>query len=187
MIEIIPNWHPVFAHFTVGLLSISSLLFVVGVLAPATAAWKEKCLIVARWNLWMGAIITIGTVLAGWQAYNTVAHDGPSHAAMTDHRNWALVTATLFMALGLWAFISRKTQQMGAIFILLIIVAAGLLATTGFKGGEAVYRYGLGVLSLPEVSRDGGHGSHDHSDEGHGPTEPVMSDGSEDDHGNHDH
>lgn len=36
---------------------------------------------------------TIGTVLAGWYAYNTVPHTALSHAAMTDHRNWALSTA----------------------------------------------------------------------------------------------
>ena len=164
MIEIIPNYHPVLVHFTVALLGISSLLFVVGAFAPATAAWKDKCLTVARWNLWMGAAITVATVLAGWQAYNTVTHDGPSHAAMTDHRNWALITAPLFILLALWAFAARKKKQVGIVFIALMIVASILLAVTGFKGGEVVYRYGLGVMSMPKVSGDGGHGSHEHGE-----------------------
>lgn len=176
MIEIIPNWHPIFVHFTIGLLSISSLLFVVGALAPATSEWKDKCLIVARWNLWVGALITAGTVLAGIQAYNSVAHDGPSHAAMTDHKNWALPTAAFFIALAIWAFVKRKASKVSSIFVALIVIAAGLLATTGFKGGEAVYRYGLGVMSMPQISGDGGHGSHNHGDSGHTQEmqQPIM-------------
>ena len=55
MFEVIPNWHPVFVHFTVALLSLSSLLFLVGVLAPSNASWKKSSLTVARWNLWIGA------------------------------------------------------------------------------------------------------------------------------------
>ena len=80
-IEIIPNWHPILVHFTVALLSISGLLYLAG-----RALKNANLLLVARWNLWIGAIITIGTVLAGFYAYNTVAHDAPSHAAMTDHK-----------------------------------------------------------------------------------------------------
>jgi uncharacterized membrane protein len=176
MIEIIPNWHPLFVHFTVGLLSISAVLFVVGAFVPATASWKEKCLTVARWNLWIGAAITVGTVLAGWQAYGTVVHDEPSHAAMTDHRNWALVTASLFILLALWAYAARHRRGVSSVFILSVVVASGLLATTGFKGGEAVYRYGLGVMSLPKVSGDGGHGSHSHGDEAAAHEEAAMED-----------
>lgn len=96
--EIIPNWHPILVHFTIGLLSISALLYLAGLVLK-----KENLLIAARWNLWIGTTITVGTVLAGLYAYNTVAHDAPSHAAMTDHRNWALVTAGTFVLLALWA------------------------------------------------------------------------------------
>jgi uncharacterized membrane protein len=187
MIEIIPNWHPVFVHFTVGLLSIASLLFLAGVFTPAGAAWKQTCLTVARWNLWMGAAITIGTVLAGWQAYNTVAHDAASHAAMTDHRNWALVTASAFIILALWSFAARKRQQVNMVFIVLLVAASSLLAITGFKGGEAVYRYGLGVMSLPQIAEDGGHGSHSHAGDGNGGLMPAGKEAAHDASGEHAH
>ncbi|MBL4885747.1 MAG: hypothetical protein JKY95_14600, partial [Planctomycetaceae bacterium] len=78
-IEIIPNWHPIFVHFTVGLLSISALFYLAGLVLR-----KPTFLIVARWNLWVGGAITVATVLAGFYAYGTVAHDALSHAAMTD-------------------------------------------------------------------------------------------------------
>ena len=162
MIEIIPNWHPIFVHFTIGLLVISALFYLAGAVLK-----KEHLLIVARWNLWIGALITVGTVLAGWYAYNTVDHDGPSHAAMTDHRNWALATAATFLLLALWAFFKQRgAKAVGAGFVVIMLFAAGMLAVTGYKGGEVVYRHGLGVMRMPEVQGDGGHDSHDHGEHG---------------------
>ena len=49
MIEIIPNWHPILVHFTIGLLAISTALYAAGY-----ALKKENLLIAARWNLWLG-------------------------------------------------------------------------------------------------------------------------------------
>ena len=86
--EIIPNWHPVFVHFTIGLLGISALFYMAGLVTK-----KDVFYTVGKWNLWVGVAITIGTVLAGLQAAGTVDHDAESHAAMMDHRNWALTTA----------------------------------------------------------------------------------------------
>ncbi len=138
-------------------------------LVGAFPAFSEKTI---RWNLWLGVAITLGTVAAGFYAYNTVAHDGPSHAAMTDHRNWALVTASLFVLLAVWSLAKHRTaDKASSLFIACILIATGLLAVTGFKGGEAVYRHGLGVMRMPEVSGDGGHGSHSHGEgEEHGAT-----------------
>ena len=98
MIEIIPNWHPIFVNFTVALLVVSALLYIVALLA-LNAAWQGGCLAAARWNLALGAGFALITVGTGLIAYYSVAHDGPSHAAMTDHRNWAFVTAAVIVAL----------------------------------------------------------------------------------------
>ena len=157
-IEIIPNIHPVLVHFTVGLLSMSALFHLAGLVFK-----KPNLLIAGRWNLWIGALMTVGTISAGFYAYYTVAHDAQSHAAMTDHRNWAVVTAITFMGLALfslWKHRGAKTVSAG--FVGILLLASGLLAVTGFKGGEVVYRHGTGVMRLPEIHGDGGHGSHSH-------------------------
>lgn len=151
MIEIIPNFHPIFVHYTVALLSIASGLFVISRFLPISEL-QINCLTAARWSLWLGSFITIFTLLAGWQAYNTVTHDGPSHAAMTNHRNWALVTALLFFILTGWSFKCRLKKYISISFTITVIVAAILLLTTAFKGGEVVYRYGIGVMSLPQTN-----------------------------------
>ncbi len=158
MIEIIPNWHPILVHFTVGLLATSTVFYLVGY-----ALKKENLLIVARWNLWLGVLITIGTVLLGFYAYNTVAHDGISHLAMMDHRNWAVMTATLYLLLAGWAFLTQRgAKTVSLIFLLIILLASPLLATTAYKGAEVVYRHGVGVMRIPEIHGDGGHGAHSH-------------------------
>lgn len=159
-IEIIPNWHPIFVHFTVGLLSISALFYLAGLVLR-----KPNFLIVARWNLWVGGAITVATVLAGFYAYGTVAHDAPSHAVMTDHKNWALVTAFIFAGLSGWSLAKhRGAKSVSSGFVVLILLATTLLGITGFKGGEVVYRHGTGVMRMPEVSGDGAHDSHSHGE-----------------------
>ena len=107
MIEILPNWHPVMVHFTVALFSVSAALFLL------TSFMSESELVnnwrvIARWSLWIGMGMTTLTVASGLYAYNTVAHDTPSHAAMTDHRNWALVTAGLFLLLTIWSLLKHR-------------------------------------------------------------------------------
>ena len=153
--EIIPNWHPIFVHFSVALLLTATMLFILGKLAPRTASWRTNCLAVARWNLSLGVAITVGTVLAGWYAFNTVGHDGHSHLAMLSHRLWALSTAAAFILLGAWSLVGRKREP-HALFVMGLVVASGLLLVTGYKGGELVFRHGLGVMAMPEAE------SHDH-------------------------
>jgi len=165
MIEIIPNFHPIFVHFTVALFSLSVGLFVVTLFMEGPL--KEQWLTVARWALWFGAGFTILTGLSGLDAYNTVDHDAPSHEAMTEHRNWAIATMSLFFPLAIWSFIRvRRQLALGTVFVLTMLIAGGLLASTAWHGGEVVFRYGLGVMSLPKPEGKG-H-SHHHADgDGH--------------------
>ena len=162
MIEIIPNWHPIFVHFTVALLSIATVFYLLA-LSLTNHRWKDQWLTVANWNLWLGTAFAIATGIAGWLAYNSVVHDTPSHAAMTDHRNWAFATLAIFIPLGIWSlWQTRKSNMLGKPFLILMLVATAMLASTAWRGGEVVYRYGLGVMSMPKVSSPGhGHGHDD--------------------------
>lgn len=159
VIEIIPNWHPIFVHFTVGLLTTSTILFIIGIVFKSNS---KIIFTVARFNLWIGAFITIGTLLAGWYAYSTVNHDGHSHLSMISHRNWAIPTGLAFIILALWSFFSRNKNP-GKIFVICLIAATSALTVTAYKGGELVFRHGLGVMSMPSVVDDEpGHGHQDH-------------------------
>ena len=165
MIEIIPNWHPVFVHFTVALLIIATITHLLSRFLP-DGELTNQLTIVARWNLRLGAGFTLLTVATGWYAYTTVGHDAPSHIAMTGHRNWAMATFALFLGIAGWEYyLSRGGKDKGWLFTGLLVIAAGLLLNTAWHGGELVYRYGLGVMSLPKPEGPG-H-PHEHG-AGHG-------------------
>ena len=191
MIEILPNWHPLFVHFTIALFSIATLLFFV---AKIATNWRleDQWLAAAYWNLWFCALISIGTVLAGWYAYNTVSHDTPSHLAMTEHRNWAIATFTFIVVMAVWALMRYRAQKRPSILFLAgMVVGFGLVATTGFHGGEVVYRHGLGVMSLPKKDTHGHAAGEEHGDgapvAGHHDAVPPSGDHHDESGGAHSH
>jgi len=162
MIEIIPNYHPIFVHFTLGLLGSSVGLFVL-TRVISNQDLKHQLLTVALWNLWLGAMVTIITIGAGWYAFNTVEHDDPSHLVMLNHRNLALSTFIIVMVLAVWSWRKfRHAEQISIPFLAAAILAAGLLVATAWHGAELVFRHGLGVISLPDKDAHH-HGSNGHS------------------------
>ncbi len=199
MIEIIPNWHPVFVHFSVALLSLSVVLYLLARL-PLPAGLCGEWQVVARWALWFGALFAIATAVTGWLAYNSVDHDDISHAAMTEHRNWALITLTLFVVLALWSLWGRLANRasskgaVGAVFLALLAASGILLASTAWHGAELVFRHGLGVMSLPNMrTGDAGHetghnGGQSPADASSAmPARPAPGQPSTDDHSTHKH
>ncbi|MFP5345027.1 MAG: DUF2231 domain-containing protein [Gammaproteobacteria bacterium] len=164
MIEIIPNWHPIFVHFTVALWSLA-VLFSVSLPFIKSPSLHAEWIVLARWNLWLGSAFAIVTAVSGLLAFNSVAHDTPSHAAMSEHRNWALSTLALFLLLTLWSVwrYRRKVVTASTPFLVAMLLALVLLATTAWHGAEVVYRYGIGVKSLPKAeAQDGAGDGHDH-------------------------
>ena len=162
MIEIIPNWHPYLVHFTIALLTVSVITIVVSALAKDIDR-RRQLLTFGLWNLWLGVAISLLTAGAGIYAYNTVDHDTPSHAAMTDHRNWALITLAVFISLAIWSRMSASLRTKASpVFLLAAVIGLLSLMTTGYKGAETVYRHGIGVMSLPK-SEGEGH-AHEHGE-----------------------
>lgn len=170
--EIIPNWHPVFVHFTIALLSVS-----VGFSLVESFVRKHplhlQLVTAARWNLWLGALAAIVTVIAGFDAFNSVPHNSETqHLAMLDHRKWALSTTALFLFLAIWslsAFLRGKgdfRKSKNLVFVSLMTIAGLMLTVTGYKGAELVYRHGLGVIAMPAME-EGHHGHADHGEYHH--------------------
>lgn len=184
MIEILPNWHPIFVHFTVALLCVAALLHLASHFV-SDARLAEQWTTVARWNLWFGVITTVLTIAAGMYAYYTVDHDAPSHAAMKIHRNWAFASSLVFLVAAAWVWkLSRSGQAKSWALTGLLLVATGLLLSTAWHGGELVYRHGLGVKALPKVTGPGhSHVHEDGSTHDHGGGTPE---GTPADHGHQD-
>lgn len=162
-----PNIHPVLVHFVIGLLATGSLALVISAFTPGDRAWRESLRTGGDWMLGTGIGFAVLAIIAGFVAAFTVDHDTPSHLTMNTHRNWALTTAAVFVALGVWRWRERGTMP-SRLFAVLLLVATGLLFTTAWYGGRLVFHHGIGVESLPETSAAGhehGEGTdHSHDD-----------------------
>ena len=173
MINILPNWHPIFVHFTIAMLIIAAAMHLLSHFV-AHGELRNQLTIVARWNLWIGVGLTLLTVAAGWHAFYTINHDAPSHLAMTEHRNWAMATLSVFLGIAAWEYyLQRHGKSKGWLFTGLLVLAASLLLSTAWHGGELVYRYGLGVMSMPKPegaghAHDGGNIEHGNIEHGNG-------------------
>jgi uncharacterized membrane protein len=160
MIEIIPNWHPVWVHFPIALLTIATLLMVLASLRPS-ASWASTVTQVARWNLFIGGVALLPTLISGHLAYGSVAHDSAGHDAMHRHLSAAWTTALLFLPALILAWRERsRAVGAGAAVLALMLLGTTALSTTAWLGAENVYRHGIGVERLPEASMQGHHGHH---------------------------
>ncbi|WP_051882387.1 DUF2231 domain-containing protein [Parvularcula oceani] len=165
-----PNIHPVLVHFAYALTVVAAGLY--GLALLPRFRQRPGLSAAADWSLFLAGVSVILTIAAGFQAYYSVAHDGPSHEAMTTHRNWAVPTGTLVVLLAAWRW-WRRARRPSTALSSGVIVSAALLSVTAWWGGHLVYSYGLGVESLPEAGSGDGH-DHDH---GEGTTSGVESDG----------
>jgi len=180
MPEIIPNYHPMLVHFTVALITTSLGTLILGWLLARRKTLQQECFIVSRWCLWLGALASILTIVAGFHAYYTVAHDAISHRVMTIHRNWALTTFGLIWVMTIWSWllwIKKRTPNW--LYTTGMLIIFGLVMTTGWYGAELVYRYGIGVKSLPQAETVG----HNHTHGEHSPSSKPT----ENSHTNHEH
>jgi uncharacterized membrane protein len=154
MLDRIYLWHPVFVHFSVALLCVAALFYVLAIIVrskPIAQQWVT----VAQWNLWLGIALTGLTVLFGWLAFNSVRHDDAAHQLMLVHRNWALATTVIFAVLALWSFWDRKDRRyLSWVFAALMILASCSLLATALRGGELVYGHGLAVSALPQPDEE---------------------------------
>jgi uncharacterized membrane protein len=106
-----------------------------------------------RWLLILGTLAVLSTLLSGLYAYHTVEHDVVSHQAMDSHRLWASSTAVSFLLATIFAYYQLRSRISG----LLIMLSVCLMVVTAYKGGELVYRYGLGVMALPDTKEPHHH------------------------------
>lgn len=152
-----PNLHPLIVHFAIALLVTGPAFLLIAALRPPSQSSGIQA--AGDWMFVLGLVSALVAVGAGLQAYYSVAHDGPSHAAMTDHRNWAFVTVGLFLAFGGWRYLARHRPP-SVLFAVLLLIPVTMLGVTGWKGGHLVYYYGLGVTSLPAATGDGHNHEH---------------------------
>ena len=153
--------HPVIVHFGFALIVTALIAYLLSASLRATPR-AQSLVSAGDWMLAFGSIAILATAASGLWAYYTVPHDGPSHEAMTLHRNWALPTGAFILLMSAWRWKHRAGLPDRG-FIATFTLACASLTVTAWLGGKVVYEHGIGVQRLPVVTGDA-H-DHDHGDD----------------------
>ncbi len=133
--------HPVVVHFPIALLTLG-----LAAEAASLAGWRrEKLAEAASWLLWLGTLGLLAALGSGFLAEETAPHVPAAWEVLDEHETLAWITAGVFAALSLWRGFRGLRWRRAALAAWL--AGAGLLAATGWHGGELVFRFGMGVLS----------------------------------------
>jgi uncharacterized membrane protein len=153
----LPEWHPMAVHFPLALTVTSALALSAARMLPAERHGATLA-VVGTWNLCLGAagaLLALGTGLA---AVATLELAPPARAAVGLHVKWAIFTTAALALLAVWrgaGVDSQSRPSRGFLVILWAVTAA--LAVTAYRGGQNVYRYGVGVAHGTQLElRSGG-------------------------------
>lgn len=144
MIEILPNWHPIFVKFGYAL-TVSGMLAGIAV-CLGIRPLRESLLHFAQVAMGLGALALAGAAVTGFLAFGSVAIDTPgAQFALNVHRNWAVIGAGLAMVVTAATLAAPQLlQRRGWALALLLPVLA--LSWAAMLGAGVVYRHGVGVL-----------------------------------------
>lgn len=154
------NIHPLLVHFPIAFLSTFFVLDLFGTLAK-----KPQCRNVAGWLLYLGALASVFTVIAGFIAAGSVPHGENVHAIMERHEHLGVSVLSLALLLSAWRMKSGGIIQGGAnsFFLILAALLCGLMMLGADLGGLMVYKYGVAVKSLQVPAADFHEHDHEHS------------------------
>jgi uncharacterized membrane protein len=137
-----PNYHPLFVHFPLALLTLSAVFDYSGILFKRNelnrAGW---------WCLLAGVAGLFVTISSGLLAAGTVSVPAPAQPTFETHEELAFVVTAVFCSLLLWRIAggTNLPERLRAAYFLLLSVGLVLMWGTAWFGGDLVYRYGIGV------------------------------------------
>jgi len=152
LVETIKAWqlHPFVDHFTVALIVVGILVDLVASLMPSRV-WPR---LMALTLMILGTAAAWGSnVTGGWEAgrvWDNVT--GPAldvlkrHAWLGDKLPW------VFLVLAVWRIGTQFTLFLARtrpIYLLVAVIAGGVILYQGSLGGKLVYEYGVGTALMP--------------------------------------
>ena len=142
---ILPGWHPIVVHFPLGLVVTGALL-----LLAARILRQERhaatLATVGTWNLCLGAFAALVALATGLAATLHLQVGPAAHQAISLHMRWAMFTTLALLLLAVWRGAgSAQESRPSWIFIVILLAATAALVVTGYRGGQNVYRHGVGV------------------------------------------
>jgi uncharacterized membrane protein len=147
------EWHPVAVHFPLALVTTGALALTASRMS-ALSRHGATLATVGTWNLCLGAVGALAALATGLAAVVDLDLGPAARAAVALHVKWAIFTAVALLLLAAWrgAGGAQDARPSRAFLAALWLVTAALIVT-GYRGGENVYRHGVGVT--PGAQRTG--------------------------------
>jgi uncharacterized membrane protein len=102
--------------------------------------------IVGTWNLCLGAFAIVFALGTGLAAVIDLHVTEAARHAIGTHVKWAVIASFGVIVLAVWRGAgSFQDERPSVPFLALLAVVAAVLIMTGYRGGQNVYRYGVGV------------------------------------------
>ncbi|HUN56647.1 MAG TPA: DUF2231 domain-containing protein [Candidatus Binataceae bacterium] len=151
LIDTLKAWqlHPFVDHFTVSLIIVAVLVDIAASILSSRMWLRYMALTL----LVLGTLAAFGShFTGGWEAdrvWDSVT--GPGKDLLRRHAWWGDRLPYVFAVLALWrillqfvGFVARSRP----IYLIVAIIAAGLILYQGFLGGDLVYDYGVGTALM---------------------------------------
>lgn len=137
--------HPMVVHFPLALVLTGTALL----LASRLLRRPDHCATLATvgtWNLCLGAAAALFALGTGLAAAVGLQIEPAAHQAVSAHFRWAVLTSLALVLLAVWRGAGSAPQSRPSwIFMALLLAAAAALIVTGYRGGQNVYRFAVGV------------------------------------------
>ena len=137
--------HPILVHFPIALL-FTSVFFDFTAMISKRDSFRQT----GFWLLILGWFGGLAATLSGFWSEEAVEKMGRvPEPAIERHEFLAIATLVVFAVLFLirrWKN-ARPSFQKNIAYAVIAAIGLALLSTTGFLGGDLVYRYGAGVQS----------------------------------------
>jgi uncharacterized membrane protein len=101
---------------------------------------------VGTWNLCLGAVAALFGLATGVAAVIDLHVGVAARQAISLHVKWAIFTSLALVLLAVWRGAGTAQESRPSwLFIAVLVAATAALIVTGYRGGENVYTYGIGV------------------------------------------
>jgi uncharacterized membrane protein len=140
-----PGWHPMVVHFPLALV-VTAALFLVAARLLRQERHAATLATVGTWNLCLGAVAALFALATGLAAVLDLHVGLAARQAISLHVKWAIFTTLVVVLLAVWrgAGVAQESRP-SWVFIVVLVAATAALVMTGYRGGQNVYQYGIGV------------------------------------------
>ncbi|MDP9010159.1 MAG: DUF2231 domain-containing protein [Pseudomonadota bacterium] len=143
-----PGWHPLVVHFPLALVLVATPLLLAARLLRSEAVASTAAM-VGTWNLCLGAIAALFALATGLGAILDLDVGAAARQAISLHMKWAMFSTLALVLLAVWRGAGTAAASRPSwVFVIVLLAAAAALVITGYRGGENVYEFGVGVKKI---------------------------------------